>query len=314
MYDKYTKPEMIPAGSEIEFINDNETLRANKSDAVIALVDDKNGFGAAEMEAMPNLKLLCTEGVAFNNIDLKTAKEKGIVVCNARAANSTQVAEHTMMLMLTLIHRYKEGEVEMRKGHAGEARKAFIGGGLKDLSMMKVGIVGFGAIGKELAKRLYPFGSELCYYDPFPAKPEVEQELHVTRMDLDELLRTCDIVSLHLPVTPETRKMFNKDKFAIMKDGAMVINTSRGEILDTADLAEAIRSGKISGAGIDTFDPEPVPPTDPVIALEEPYCYRVAISPHIAGTTEAAFQNMYKIFWNNVKAFSEGKEPLTIVR
>jgi len=313
MYDKYTKPEMIPEGTQVEFIKNAIDLKAQKTDAQIALINSMMDFGPAEMDAMPNLKMICTEGVAFNKVNLQAAKDRNIFVCNARAANATQVAEHAIMLILTLVHRYDEGSAAMRGGKAGDIKKSFMGEGLKDLSMMKVGIVGFGAIGKELAKRLYPFGCQLYYYDPFPAKEEVEKALNVSSMGLDELLKECDIISLHLPVTEETKGLINKEKIALMKDSAIIINTSRGEIVNTADVAEAIKTGKLWGAGIDTFDPEPALPTDPLIALPEPYSYRVAISPHIGGTTVAAFQNMYNIFWNNVKALTEGKEPLTRV-
>ena len=312
-YDKYTKPEMVPEGTQVEFIKNNEMLQSSKSDAQVVLVNSMYDFGAADMDAMPNLKMICAEGVAFNKIDVNTAKDRNIIVCNARAANATQVAEHAIMLMLTLVHRYDEGAFAMRQGKAGEVKKIFMGDGLKDLTIMKVGIVGFGAIGRELAKRLIPFGCELCYYDPFPAEEEVEKALKVTRMSLDELLKSCDIISLHLPVTEETKNLINKNRIAIMKDDAIVINTSRGEIVNTADVAEAIKEGKLWGAGIDTFDPEPALATDPLIALEAPYSYRVAISPHIGGTTVSAFQNMYSIFWSNVRAFAEGKDPLTKV-
>ena len=312
-YEAYTKPEMMPEGTQVEFIKDNEELKALKSDAEIALVNSMKDFTAAEMDSMPNLKMICTEGVAFNRVDVQAAKERNIIVCNARAANATQVAEHAIMLMLTLVHRYDEGAAAMRGGKAGEIKKSFMGDGLKDLSMMKVGIVGFGAIGKELAKRLAPFGCELCYYDPFPANEETEKALNVSRMDFDALLSSCDIISLHLPVTPETRGIIAKEKIALMKQDAIIINTSRGEIVNTADVAEAIKAGKLWGAGIDTFDPEPALATDPLISLEAPYSYRVALSPHIGGTTVAAFQNMYKIFWSNVRALAEGKEPLTKV-
>jgi len=212
-----------------------------------------------------------------------------------------------------VLHRFAEGEAMVRAGRQMETKTRFIAEGLPDLLGKKVGIVGFGAIGKELAKRLLPFGCEIFYYDAFPADPETEKELCAAKLNFSELLSTCDIVSLHVPETPETYHMMNRETIGKMKPGAILINTARGSVVDSGALAEAIQNGTIYGCGLDTMDPEPVPADDPVLLLGEPWCYRVAVSPHVAGVTLNVFRTIYKNIWANISAVARGERPENIV-
>ncbi len=313
--EKFTDFQMVPKDADIAYYSSGETEKMIKeaADAEVLLVNAMTPVEESLISAFPDLKMIHSEGVAYNRIDLEAAKKRGIYVCNAKAANAGQVAEHAIMLMMNVIKHYEEGLAEIRKGNQKDIQGRFISSGLSDIGAKSVGIVGFGAIGRELAKRLKPFGCRLYYYDPFPADAKTEEMLGISKLGFEEILKTCDIVSMHLPVTPETTGIINKNTLGIMKKDAVLINTARGEIVNTKDLAEAIKEGTIAGAGIDTLAPEPVTADNPLVSLKPPYSYRVVLTPHTAGTTFSAFKNMYRIFWTNVGLLSKGKKPGTVV-
>jgi len=312
--DKFCDYSKLPKECEIFFAG-STGLDDMKPylDSDVLFVDATQNVSAELIDSMPNLKMIHSEGVAYNKIDCDYAKSKGIMVCNARGANAPQVAEQNILLMLAVLHRFEEGSHEMKKGLQKPAQSRFIQEGLRDLGGEKVGLVGFGAIGKELAKRLFPFGSDLYYYDPYPASKDIEEQYHVKFLGFEELLKSCDIIAINLPVTPETTGMINKRTLSIMKPNAIVINCARGEIVVNEDLVWAIKNNIIYGAGIDTIAPEPVPGDSPILTIEEPYSLRVAVSPHIAGTTLSAFRNMFAIFNTNVNKLCKGEKPTTIV-
>lgn len=312
----YSDPSWIPAGTEIvhlgqEYTNDEVLKKAGDADVI--LVDAVLPVDRELIEHMPNLKMVHSEGVSYNRIDIEAAAERGIYACHNKAVNSGQVAEHVIMLILTVMRRFSEGEMMVRAGKQIEAKGKFIMEGLSDLIGCKVGLIGFGAIGKELAKRLAPFECELYYYDPLRASSEVEAQYNITYLEQETLFRTCDVITLHVPVTPSTEGMICTKTLAMMKPTTILINCARGAVVRDADLAEAIKNGVIYGAGLDTMDPEPVPADDPLLLLPEPYCYRVSVSPHIAGNTKGTFVASYEGFWGNVARLARGERPVNIV-
>ncbi|MBE7017748.1 MAG: hypothetical protein E7420_06285 [Ruminococcaceae bacterium] len=315
-FESYSDPAMVPADAELFFMPleyTEEEAMDKLADTEILLVDSVLPVTAKMIEAMPKLKMIQAEGVAYNKIDIEAAKSAGVFVCNNKAVNAAQVAEHSVMLILAVMHRLIEGDAQVRAGNQNETKLRFINDGLEDIIGKKVGLVGFGAIGKELAKRLLPFGCQLFYYDPFRASAEVEQEYSITYLEKEELLSSCDVITLHVPVTPSTTNFINKEALAIMKPNAIIINAARGLVVDTQALADAIMAEQIYGAGLDTIEPEPVPADSPVLLMPEPYCSRVVLSPHVAGTTKSVFFSAYRNFWGNVKAVSNGQRPINIV-
>jgi len=268
---------------------------------------------AGMIAGLPKLKMIHSEGVGFNAIDLEAARSAGVYVCNNRGVNAAQVAEHAVLLILSVLRRFAEGEMMVYANRQNEAKGMFISQGLGDLIGKRVGLIGFGAIGKELAKRLAPFGCEVVYYDPFPAGAELEAEYGVKLVDMEELYRESDIITLHVHVTPETEGMINADTLAKMKKNAILINVARGAVVKSGDLAEAICNGVIYGAGLDVLDPEPFDPNDPILNLPEDKRWRLAVSPHIAGTTVSVFAASYVSFWANVKRLAAGEKPVNIV-
>jgi len=315
-FHRFADPAMIPSDAELLFFEPGFTeddVIARAADAEVILVDAVLPVTEKLIRAMPRLKLIHSEGVAFNRIDTEAAGRAGVYVCNNRAVNAGQVAEHTVLLMLAVMRRLTEGDALVRAGRQDEAKNTFIQQELRDLIDQRIGLVGFGAIGKELAKRLHPFGCNLIYYDPFRADAETEREYGITYLEKDELLRTSDVITLHVPVTPSTTNFICRDSIALMKPNAIVINCARGAVVNSADLADAVREGRVYGAGIDTIDPEPVSPDDPLVCLPEPWKYRVILSPHIAGTTVSVFRASYRNFFRAVAAVRAGERPNNVV-
>ena len=314
--DKFCLPEELPDWAELIRIGPKYTAAdviAKAGDAEGIVVDAVLPVDAEMIAGMPKLKLIHSEGVGYAQIDIEAAAARGVYVCNNSGVNAGQVAEHAVMLMLTVLRRYAEGEMMVRTGRQMEAKTSFIMDGLGDLIGKKVGLIGFGAIGKELAKRLAAFGCEISYYTRHRADAATETAYHAQYLPLEELLRESDIVSLQIPATQETHHMIRKEALALMKPSAILINCARGACVNSADLAEAIRNGTIYGCGLDTMDPEPVPADDPVLLLPEPWRWRVSVSPHIAGTTKSVFEETYRRIWANFARLERGECPINVV-
>ena len=310
-FDLTTLPEDFELIFAEELKTDDEILeRAFDADFIFA--DAIQEVSRKLIEGMPHLKLIHSEGVGYNKIDLEAAKERGIFVCNNAAANAVCVAEHAIMLMLAVHKRLLEGDMMVRTGRQIQAKGAFIMDGLPELSSCNVGLIGFGMIAKETAKRLKAFGCEISYFD-IKRDEENEEALGVSYRSADEIIKNCDIISLHLPVTPKTIGFIDKKKFAMMKPSALLINTARGEIVVQEDLVDALTNGKIAGAGLDTLYPEPVLADNPLLALPEECRYKVLFTPHTAGGSLQALQKMHTTTWSNIIAVTEGKRPINIV-
>ena len=314
--EKFTDPALIPEGCEIVWLGQeytNADVLREAADAEAIIVDAVLPVDAELIAGMKKLKLIHSEGVGYDRIDVAAAKRAGVAVCNNRGVNAGQVAEHAVMLMLAVLHRLSEGNRLVRAGRQIETKTRFIQEGLEDLSVRHVGILGLGAIGRELAKRLRPFGCRVSYFDTYRPDPAAEAELGVSYLPQAELLRTCDVVSLHVPVLPETRGLICRETLALMRPEAILINTARGALVNDADLAEAIMNGTIWGAGLDTMDPEPVPADDPLILMPPPFSDRVIFTPHVAGTTKSVFFSAFRTIWRNIAAVARGEEPVNKV-
>lgn len=295
-----------------ENLNTDDAVLLAGGDADFIFADAVREVSKTLIDNMANLKLIHSEGVGYNKIDIKAAKEKNVYVCNNTAANSGAVAEHTILLMLGLQRRLLEGDHMVRSGKQIQAKGSFILDGIPELGSCHVGLVGLGSIAIETARRLKPFGSKLSYFNR-SRKTEAEKELGLTYLPMDELCRQCDIISLHLPVTAETTNFINKENLALMKPTALLINTARGELVVQEDLVNALIHEKIAGAGLDTMTPEPVTLENPLLNLPEDCQYKLLFTPHIAGTTKQAFEKMHKTVWTNILAVSNGERPINIV-
>ncbi len=304
---KQTDLVVVPRGTS------DDSITAQVSDVDFIIADAVSPVSAALMDAYPNLKLIHSEGVAFNAIDVAAARERGIVVCNNAGVNAGAVAEQAVLLMLACLRHVVEGDAAVRSGKQIQMKERLMVEGLRELGDCKVGLVGLGAIAVETLKRLQAFGCEVVYWNHRRRSEERETELGVSYLPLEELARTCDIVSIHVPVTPETENMVDAAFLASMKQDAILINTARGEIVDQVALARALEEGTIGAAGLDTLSPEPVPVDHPLAMLTGDAAHRLVLSPHIGGVTEGMFRRAWTTIWQNIARVTNNETPINVV-
>jgi len=240
----------------------------------------------------------------YDSVNLKLLRELSIPCANNGGANSWAVADHAVLAMLTLYRRMRQADPSVR---AGRWREAIDGTNTFEMANKVVGVMGFGNIGQKVARRVQAFDAKVQYYDKFPLKPERERELDVKRVSLEELFRTSDILTCHAPLTNDTRHVVNRERLATMKPSAILVNTSRGEVVDEAALHEALRDKRIAGAGLDVFEQEPVDPNNPLLKLDN-----VLVSPHSAGTTWDTWFRRAEFAYSNMKRVWAGEKPLAV--
>ena len=302
--------------SEIIYIPrdaDSDTALKACSDADILFADAISKVNRDLMVQMKNLKLIHSEGVAYNGFDIQAAKELGIYVCNNKGANADAVAEQAIFLMLALLRSGITGDAAVRSGHQIEMKERLMREGITDLSDCKVGLVGLGDIGTSTARRLKVFGCDLYYYSLHRKSPELEASLSITYLPLDRLAATCDIISLHMAVTPETTGIINEDFLSHMKKTSYLVNTARGDLVDNQALRAALMHGLIAGAGLDTVAPEPVTKENPLVSLPEDCKDRIIFSPYLGGITTGSFRRMHRKMWENAARIQRGERPDHIV-
>lgn len=278
-------------------------------DAELLLTSPVIRIGRDMIAALPRLRLIETEGVGFEGVDLDAAKERGIYVCNCRGVNALAVAEHTVMLMLCCLRDVVNGNEDVQEGRQNEKKVGYMkNGSLRELGDCTVGFIGYGAIGREAARLARAFGARTLYYKPVPGDAE-----YAEYCPLEKLLAISDIVSLNLPLTGETENMADRRFFGKMKKGAYLINTARGGLVNSADLIDAIASGQLAGAGLDVLDHEPVQKDHVILTAPEEVRRKIIFSPHIAGVSASAFRRTYEIVMENVLAVKQGGRPVNIV-
>lgn len=261
---------------------------------------------AAMAEAARGCLLIQQPSIGYQHIDLEATRLAGVPVANVGAANAVGVAEHAVMFMLCLLKRALYFHARTIRGEW--AQQEIFTLGLAELQGKTLGIVGMGNIGREVAVRAKAFGCRIVYSDMAPLPAEKASELGAERLDLEELLREADIVTLHVPLTPETASLIDREKLAMMKPGAFLLNLARGEVVDEAALAEALEEGRLAGAGIDVFSREPVDPSNPLLASD-----KVILSPHVSGGTNESRVRMLAITVDNVNRVLSGEKPLYVV-
>ena len=317
--DRYERflPEKICTGEfQLVFAARDSTtqqLLELAPDADVLLADAISRVDRALIEAMPNLKLIHSEGVAYNTIDTQAAREHGIFVCNNRGCNADAVAEQALMLMLMLLRKGVTGDRAVREGRQIQYKEQAMSQGITELGDCTVGLIGLGDIAQATARRLRAFGCNVYYYAPHRRTHAVEMAMSVSYLPLEQLIARCDIISLHCPVSDETRHMVNGPFLSAMKPTAFLVNTGRGDLVDNDALRQALIQGHIAGAGLDTIAPEPTPANHPLVDLPEAVRDRVVYSPHLGGITTGSFRRGHQNMWNSVLALRDGKRPNHIV-
>ncbi len=275
------------------------------ADAVVSMLHDRVD-GAFADAAGPQLKVVSTVAVGYDNIDVPALHARDIVVTNTPGVLTDATADLAFGLLLSVTRRLGEGERLLRARTPWTFHPEFmLGTGLQGKTL---GIVGLGQIGTAMARRALAFGMDIVYTGRRRADTGVERELDARYVTLDELLRTSDVVSLHCPLTPQTRHLIDDDALATMKPTAFLINTTRGPVVDEAALADALKRGVIAGAGLDVFEKEPeVHPT--LLELDN-----VALAPHLGSATTETRTAMAVLAARNAVAVLRGEEPPTPVR
>jgi glyoxylate reductase/D-3-phosphoglycerate dehydrogenase len=258
-------------------------------------------------EHLGNLRLVQLLSAGYDRLDMEQLRKHRVLVCGNGGANAISVAEHTVLLMLAVFRRITNLDSQLRSGSysvgaIGEPR-------LFELHNKTVGLIGFGAIGREVARRVRAFGARVIYYDVRRAPANVEAELGASFEPFDRLLADAEIVSLHVPLTSDTREILDRTALDKLRQGAIVVNTSRGELIEEDALADAIRSGQLLGAGLDVFSAEPPPPDHPLLRVG----HRVVATPHVAGPTWDSWERRFSNCFANIQRVRRGEPPLWII-
>ena len=274
------------------------------ADVVVTLLHDKVDDAFLDA-AGARLRAVCNVAVGFDNIDVPAATKRGVLVTNTPAVLTEATADLAMTLILAVTRRIGEGERLFRSREPWSWHMfMLLGTGLQGKTL---GVVGMGAIGQSLARRAKAFGMDIVYSDARQAPAEVEQELGARRVELDELLRTADVVSIHAPLMDETRHLINADTLGLMKESAYLVNSARGPIIDEAALVDALKAGKIAGAGLDVYENEPE--THPgLVELDN-----VVLLPHLGSATIETRTAMGVLAAENAVLALRGERPKTPV-
>lgn len=253
----------------------------------------------------PNLKMILRWGAGFDSVDIEEAGRRGILVTNTPGANANAVSELAVLLMLAVGRKLQCHRDSLL--HGVWSKNTYLNSSFC-LNGKLVGIVGGGNIGRQVALKVQAFGARVQYYDVFRLSEEPERQFEMTYVPLDTLLETSDIVTLHLPLLDSTRHIIGAEQIKQMKDGAILINTARGGLVDDDALAQAVSTGKLSGAGLDGVEREPLSPDD--VLLNDP---NIIVTPHVGGGTADIGDVIIPMLAQDIQDFAAGKEPTHIV-
>lgn len=273
-------------------------------DATIAITN-KVPVRAAELAQLPKLKMIAVAATGTDNVDLAACRERGILVANIRNYSVVAVPEHCFALILALRRNLRAYCADVDAGRwQASSRFCLLDHPIADLAGSRLGIVGYGALGQKVALLGRAFGMEVCVVSRSPLNDPA-----VTVVTMDELLRTADVVSLHLPLNDQTRNLIGARELARMKPGALLINTARGGLVDEAALAQALTDGTIAGAGFDVLSKEPPSPDNPLLGLHLP---NFILTPHVAWASAGAMQTLADMLIDNIEAWAAGA-PVNVV-
>ena len=270
----------------------------DRSEADVLVVTTFTRVDGELLGKFPSLKFLQVASTGYDNVELDAVRHRGVMLSNIPVANKESVAEHVIAMTLSLLKDMRFLDSELRSGNWPMIT------GSRELKGKTFGIVGMGAIGIRLAERLLPFEVGMVYHDVRRLPEEREQNLGLTYLPLERLLEVSDVISIHVPLTKDTEKMFSSSAFRKMRDGSILINTSRGEVVDEQALIDAVK-GKGIRAGLDVFPTEPPDFSSELFRLDN-----VIFSPHIAGVTVESQQRFITETVSNVLRYAQGVDPL----
>ena len=279
----------------------NELLsRITDKDGLLCFVANK--IGKEIMDAGPKLKVISTASAGYNHLEVSEATQRGIYVCNTPGGPTEATADLAFTLLLATARRVVEADRFVRNGEWKILTPLIFFGA--PVWKKTIGIIGFGQVGRAVARRANGFNMEVLYTDVAPAASQIENELSAKFIPLDDLLRESDFISLHTPVTKETYHLINEERLKLMKPTAILINTSRGPTVDEAALFQTLKEKRIAGAGLDVFEKEPISEDNPLIGLDN-----VVLLPHIGSSTEETRINMELMAVENLLTVFKGERP-----
>jgi phosphoglycerate dehydrogenase-like enzyme len=255
-----------------------------------------------------SVKFVQVTGAGLDRLDLEFLRQRGIGVANVPGGSNEAVAEYAVTAATVLLRGFLWADTEIRKGNYREFRARMITDNLQGLDGLTVGIIGFGVTGVAVAAAFQKRGCLIFYYDPAPRDPRTAEAVGAKPCSLEDLFQLADVVSLHVPLLPQTTGMIGRRELAMMKPGVILIQGSRGGVVDEAALAEALQAGQLGGAAVDVYSTEPPAVDNPLLALKGEAAHRILFTPHVAGVTRQSAAYLFRTAWRNVERVISGKE------
>lgn len=261
-----------------------------------------------------SVRFIQVTGAGLDRLNLLLLKQNGIAVANVPGGSNEAVAEYAVTTASVLLRRFSWADAEIRSGNYQAFRTRTLADSLPGLDGLTVGIVGFGIIGIAVATAFHKRGCSILYFDPAPRDPHAAEALGAQASSLEGLLEATDVVSLHVPLLPQTTGLIGARELAMMKAGAVLIQASRGGVVDEAALAAALTSGRLAGAAVDVYSTEPPAADHPLLVLKGEAAHRILFTPHIAGVTRQSAAFLFRATWRNIERVLLQKEtPVDVV-
>lgn len=260
------------------------------------------------------LRLVQVTGAGIDRVDADGLRALGIPLANVPGGSNEAIAEYAVSCACALLRRFIEASAEIRGGGYGAYRSGYIAENADGLGGLLVGIVGLGVIGTAVARKFKQLGCRIAFYDPAPADPQAAIALQAEAFGLAELFSRCDVVSVHVPLLPATTDLINADVLSMAKKGSVLIQASRGGVVNEQALADALEAGHLAGAAVDVYSSEPPTADNPLLTLSDAAAGRTILTPHIAGITRQSWAFLFRTAWENVtRVVEQGQVPHHVV-
>ncbi len=303
--------DQAPEGTEISWVKADlpiDEAAEQLKDTLVVITYGEIPFTTELAAKCPNLKLIQSTSAGTNQLDKVGLAELGVKVANNGGGNAVSVAEHTITLMISVFRKFQLQFENVKNGEwMGDIRADWLSQAF-EISGKTVGIIGLGRIGSRVAKRLQGWDCEIIYHDPVDRNSDLVEKMGWTKVDKETLLKTADIVSLHVPLNDETKGMISDHEFDIMKPTAVLINACRGPVVDEDAFIRAMEENKIMAAGVDVLEVEPTPEDNPLIDMDN-----VLITPHLAAFTQEAWAKSRAFAGYNAVRVANGQEPESLI-
>jgi phosphoglycerate dehydrogenase-like enzyme len=257
------------------------------------------------------LRLVQITGAGLDRLDRDALMRLGIPVANVPGGSNAAVAEYAVTAASALLRRFAWADAEIKRGNYNAFRARMLADNLAGIDGLLVGLIGFGTIGLAVAQAFHRAGARICYHDPTPRDAQAAAAIDAQPMALDALLSAADVVSLHVPLLTATQGLIGARELSLMKPGAVLVQASRGGVVDEGALAAHLRSGHLGGAAVDVYSPEPPAADNPLLALDGEAAHRFILTPHIAGITRQSSTFLFRSAWQNIeRVLTRGEAPL----